>query len=581
MMKIITKSIISATIFLVILHSPISNLKSLRVFAQSNEHIETFDISAEINTDGTIDIIETIVYDFGALERHAIFRSIPYIYVNDQDKKYQFEIYNVSVSDENDSSYEVKESREDDEMNLRIGDPNITISGLHTYKISYSLKGALLYFSDHDEFFWNATGTQWDIPISKAQATVILPTNQLYSDIPLKCFTGSFGSTEQNCEIRQENEKITFTAENLNAYQGLTIVTGFSKGIVAEVPAEKAIAFQETLLGKILLMLLGLVGFFWYIVYPMWIPVKWYRYGRDPHVGYPPTAYFDPPQTKKGRALTPAETGTLIDETVHLRDVLATVVDLARRGHIIIDEKKKNDFWLKKSDKGLKIERIDQLPNFEVKLLTDIFPSKSEAEVHLKDASLLTTVAEVEKMIYEGMVNQNFFPRNPHATRTFYNIIGSIAVISFNIQLALVSLIFGRNMPKKTLLGAQEANKAKGLYSFLKSQERQLAFEAEKNPEFQDKQVLFEKFLPYAIAFGVEKVWMKRFKDINLKQPDWYTSYRSGSFTPALMLDNMQSSFKSFNSAATPTRSSTGHSSGFSGGGFSGGGGGGGGGGSW
>src|SRR3989338_6237600 len=382
MMKIITKSIISATIFLVILHSPISNLKSLRVFAQSNEHIETFDISAEINTDGTIDIIETIVYDFGALERHGIFRSIPYIYVNDEDKKYQFEIYNVSLSDENDSSYEVKESREDDEMNLRIGDPNITILGLHTYKISYSLKGALLY----------------------------------YSDIPLKCFTGSFGSTEQNCEIRQENEKITFTAENLNAYQGLTIVTGFSKGIVAEVPAEKAIAFQETLLGKILLMLLGLVGFFWYIVYPMWIPVKWYRYGRDPHVGYPPTAYFDPPQTKKGRALTPAETGTLIDETVHLRDVLATVVDLARRGHIIIDEKKKNDFWLKKSDKGLKIERIDQLPNFEVKLLTDIFPSKSEAEVHLKDASLLTTVAEVEKMIYEGMVNQNFFPRNTNAT---------------------------------------------------------------------------------------------------------------------------------------------------------------------
>jgi uncharacterized membrane protein len=94
--------------------------------------------------------------------------------------------------------------------------------------------------------------------------------------------------------------------------------------------------------------------------------------------------------------------------------------------------------------------------------------------------------------------------------------------------------------------------------------------------------MFFEKLLPYAVAFGVEKVWAGRFKDIKLHNPDWYQSYDNRAFTTAYFLGSMNSSFSNFRTSATPTRSSSGFSSGFSsGGGFSGGGGGGGGGGSW
>jgi uncharacterized membrane protein len=74
---------------------------------------------------------------------------------------------------------------------------------------------------------------------------------------------------------------------------------------------------------------------------------------------------------------------------------------------------------------------------------------------------------------------------------------------------------------------------------------------------------------------------MERFKNINLSQPEWYSSYRSGNFSSMVLADSLNSSMKNIESAATPPRSSTGGSSGFSSGGFSGGGGGGGGGGSW
>jgi len=92
--------------------------------------------------------------------------------------------------------------------------------------------------------------------------------------------------------------------------------------------------------------------------------------------------------------------------------------------------------------------------------------------------------------------------------------------------------------------------------------------------------MMFEKLLPYAIAFGVEKVWAKRFQDLNIGQPDWYQGASPGILNSYVFVNSLNSSMKSFKMATTPTRSSSGFSSGF-GGGFSGGGGGGGGGGSW
>ncbi|MBI4137385.1 DUF2207 domain-containing protein, partial [Candidatus Roizmanbacteria bacterium] len=186
---------------------------------------------------------------------------------------------------------------------------------------------------------------------------------------------------------------------------------------------------------------------------------------------------------------------------------------------------------------------------------------------------LYSVVSTVQDLIYADLVKEGYFPENPDKVRKYYAIIAGIAAFTFNFFLLIISAIFGRIMPKKTMEGVHASNVARSLKNFLTSQERQLEFQA-KN------QMFFEKLLPFAIAFGVEKVWAKRFQDIDMKQPDWYEGTTHGRFNSVVFTNSLHSSFNSFTSAATPTTSSSGFSSGFSGG-SSGGGGGGGGGGSW
>ncbi|MBI4067166.1 DUF2207 domain-containing protein, partial [Candidatus Gottesmanbacteria bacterium] len=311
-----------------------------------------------------------------------------------------------------------------------------------------------------------------------------------------------------------------------------------------------------------------IIAVFWYIIYPIKIVYKWYKYGRDPKTPMGvASSWYDPPTTKSHRKLTPAETGALVDETVDLQDISATIIDLARRGYLKIIEEKKNDFYLEKT-KNWKPEELEE---FEHVLLRGIFKEKDKLKI--KNSQLVDIVSATKSSIYLSLLNEGYFPENPNSIRTFYSIISFLALFSANIPLFLIALIFGRAMPRKTDFGAQSANVAKSLKNFLSSQERQLEFQA-KN------QIFFERLLPFAVAFGVEKIWAERFKDIALTPPSWYQSYNYGSFNSNSFVHSLNSSFNSVASAATPTSSSTGHSSGFSGG-SSGGGGGGGGGGSW
>lgn len=219
-----------------------------------------------------------------------------------------------------------------------------------------------------------------------------------------------------------------------------------------------------------------------------------------------------------------------------------------------------------------RIRGNDKLLDYEKLLLDSFF--KSKKEIRLRDKYLYEEVEKVKNKLYEDVVSIGLFPKNPQNIRTGYYILALIALFTANFFLAIVAFIFGRVMPRKTLEGVNAFSVAKSLKNFLTSQKRQLEFQA-------DRQMMFEKLLPYAVAFGVERIWAKRFENMNLKQPDWYQSYSSGHFNSVVLANSLSSSMASFRASATPNRSTSGFSSGFGGGGFSGGGGGGGGGGSW
>lgn len=547
------------------------------VFSVSAEEIQSFGTDIKINQDGTISVKESIVYDFGSLYRHGIFRNIPYLKVNEDGKKYLLEFNDFSVKDENGVLYQYKITKEDNQINLKIGDPDRTITGVKHYIVEYNVAGALTYFSDHDELYWNSTGSDWEVPINFARTTIRLPESVNEDSLKLTCYTGGTGSTNQSCSYFVKEGDIVFDTESPLSYnEGITVVLGFPKGIVAVLESKVYVPFWETpfgrVLGFILITILVIAAIVWYVISPFYIIYKWFKEGRDPKGVVGQTrAWFDPPKSiKTNRSLTPSEVGTLGDETVDLKDISAAIIDLARRGYMKIEEREKKDFYLVKTVLGKRTEHA--LLPFEQTLLNKFFKGGKQ-ELRLKNAKLFDEVEAVKKDLYEGVVTEGLFPKNPQSIRTVYYVISFLALFTGNLFLAFVAFVFGRAMPRKTVDGVNAKNMAFSLKSFLSSQERQLKFQA-------DRQLMFEKLLPYAIAFGVEKIWAKRFESLNLKQPNWYSGYRSGQFNTYIFVSSMNSSLNSFSKAATPSRSSTGHSSGFSGG-FSGGGGGGGGGGSW
>ena len=535
--------------------------------AQVGEHIDRYDVSINIQEDGRLSFVESIQYDFSSLERHGIRRWIP-LRLTDKDKQYEMGLSEVKVSIDGGQKVPFKISSNSGTKEIKIGDPDKTITGKHTYEIRYTIAGGMRYFEDSDEFYWNVIGQNWEVPIQEGHTSVFYPKGVLKENIKADCFTGVIGSTEKSCSVFVNPQRIDMAMTRmLQAGEGMSIVVGMPAGTVAKLLPKEYVPFFETPLGK-LVFVLGLIAgivcaLAWYIVYPIWIVVRWYLYGRDPDVGIDVTALFNGPSAK-GRHLTPAETGGLIDEKVDRRDLIAALVDLARRGYVRIEERESKDFYLHRTHEQRK---NDKLIDFEEKMLQVFFADGEE--VRIKDVKdIVTELQGIEKQIYARLMADGFFVKDPKKTRDFYTGVSALALGTFNLPLLFASAVFGNAMPRKTLIGARAAQQARGLKNFLESQERQLNYQG-------NMQLLFEKLLPFAVAFGIEKNWIERFAELGIEiaQPSWYTGQ-----------GNFGTSFYSFNSAArassfTQTTSSS-SSSGFSGG-SSGGGGGGGGGGSW
>ena len=111
---------------------------------------------------------------------------------------------------------------------IRIGDPDITVTGQHTYVITYSVEGALNHFQDHDELFWNGIGTEWDVPIEHGETIVTAPAGITQ----ITCFSGPQGSSLPCSSSNVDGSTARFTQDGLGPFAGLTVVAPSPSGVV-------------------------------------------------------------------------------------------------------------------------------------------------------------------------------------------------------------------------------------------------------------------------------------------------------------------------------------------------------------
>lgn len=539
--------------------------------AQMAEKIDDYAVEVKINRDATIDIIETIQYDFGANQKHGIFRNIPFKY-KARGGNFKLRLLNFSVKDENGAAYNFTKTKSGNETVVKIGDADKFVSGRKTYVIGYTVDRAINYFDNFDELYWNGIGSEWNMAIENSSIKVFLPESILDSDLQISCYVGSGGSIEPcfNFENRGEGE-IYFTSRKLNPLEGLTFAVGFPKGIVREPSVGEKIL--ETVKDNWVAAVPFLV--FFILLY------LWWTRGRDPKGRGTIIAQYDAPDN-----FTPIEVGIIIDERSDAKDVSAQIIHLAIKGYLKIEQIENKILIF--SSRDYKLEKLkevdDNLKDFEKKIMYGLFREGSVVNISDLKNKFYKDVKKANDDAYKNLVVAGYFVKNPNTVRTLYSVIGGIALflgffvptflqdgffaVAFTIS-GIMIILFGIAMPRKTKKGVLAREHILGLKEYLSVAEKdRINFHnaPEKTPEH------FEKLLPFAMVLGVEKEWAKQFEEIYRQNPSWYAGPVGTSFSPSAFASDM----KSFSAATAASGGS-----GSSGGGSSGGGGGGGGGGSW
>jgi len=564
--------------------------------------IRSFHAEIAVQRDASLVVTETIEVDFGSLQRHGIFREIPVRYDHDAARYRIYELAVEAVTDESGKPYPYTRSANGANERIRVGDPDRTVSGRQTYRVRYRVAGALNAFTDHDELFWNVNGPDWPVPAERVSAAVALFAPALQR---ATCFQGPSGS-RQLCRFSETPQRIEYVATRaLGAGEELTIVAAVRKGVLSEPvplfePKPRGVLdlFEPTpaAVGGAALVLLAGIAL---------LLRSWWLVGRDRR--YVTThavtgdeaekvrgvfehetvvAEYEPPDGAK-----PAELGLIVDERADAKDLVATIVDLARRGHLRIVELPKT--WaFGRTDWRLERAKADgDLREFERKVLEAIFADGDEATVSKLRGTVGPKLRQAQRALYRDAVVKKWFARDPERVRTAWAVAGLVVLLAgagiavplgvafggglVGLAIALLGLLLmatHRAMPARTARGRELLRRTLGFRRYLETAEQHRA-------EFAEREGLFTAYLPYAIMFGCVERWATAFAglDATAAASGWYvgqTAFNAPGFSQNL------ESFSSHVSSAIVSTTASGGGSGFSGG-SSGGGGGGGGGGSW
>jgi uncharacterized membrane protein YgcG len=541
-----------------------------------------FDEQIYVRADGTIDVSETIEAQFIG-SWHGIYRTIPVEYSDPHGLNYTLFIEDVSATDDTGRKLKLEQNRQGRYLKFKIYVPAAEDTA-RTIILHYRVLDAIRFFADHDELYWNVTGDEWENPIELVTARVELPEG--ITGLHAIAYTGIFGSHAQDAQVEVGSNYVQIRSTRRLGYrEGLTAVVGFDKGFVQ--PPSASDQFMRFLQSNLPLFI-PVIAFF--VMFWLW----WTR-GRDP-ARHAISVQYEPPDK-----LTPGECGTLVDNEAAMRDITATLVDLAVKGYMIIEQKdeshllglthsKEYIFHLKKPPGEWQSAR-----SHEQEMLSALFDAGATPDVKLSDLQnhFYNNLPLIRDRIFNALMSDGYYLHRPDTVKQGY--IGAGLLIGFlmmagtrflsaitgiawgtwviaGLATGAVIAIFGWFMPARTIAGARALEKVLGFEEFLGRVEKDQIERLQKTPE------LFEKFLPYAMALHVEKKWVQAFSGIAVQPPQWYQGSYGSGFTPYFLVNdlNMMSVHAGSVMASAP-RSSGG--SGFGGGGGSGGGFGGGGGG--
>lgn len=557
---------------------------SAPLFAKS-WRITDFNDNISISEDGTAAVQERITLSFVG-QWHGIHRLIPVEYPGPRGTNYTLFLNITSVTDGSGRKLKYDSSTSNGFRDLKIYIPD-AVDATRIVEIDYTVRNGMRFFEDHDEFYWNVTGNDWPVPIDHASATVTFP-GPAAGSLRAQAFTGVYGSAERNATSDINAATCSFETTNpLPMRGGLTIDVYLPKDVLKEPGSfTRAVWFIES--NPIVFLP------FWTFAVMFFV---WHTWGRDPDPGVSVAPMYEPP-----KGFSPAEAGTLLEDKVHPRDITSTIVDLAVRGFIKIEETDDKGLVFHHKDYIFHLlipgEKWEGLQPHERVMLENVFVDGDQTRLSALKNRFYTAIPRIRQDVMAGLRNKGMYLLDPDTANGYSFVAVLVIVAPFLISQftgfkevfssvgllivcglisALIWWLFARQMTAKTVSGGRTQVAILGFQEFMN---RVDADRLKRMPPD-----TFEKYLPFAMALGVEHHWAQAFAGLITNPPTWYVGpggYAYGpGFNPIFFSNSMHSMASDMHQVfvSAPRASSTGSGwgggggGGFSGGGFGGGGG--------
>ena len=567
----------------------------------SDDRITDYQVVASVDAQGVTSVKLNISVDFGSTAGHGPYLALPLrqAMANNPDQWRMYDYSLGQVSSPSGANAEVQTEDSDGTLLIRVGNQAYTYTGVQTYQINYTVRGLVepkQQVSGLDEFNWDVVGVGWQVPVDKVSVQFSGPA----AISKTACFYNDGGS----CTASSSAQAATFAAQSVGNGRSVQVVAGYPAGTFtgAEPRYTKRLTVDNmfpvnAFTGSATAVLAAAGLFVLYRrtrrssrdqVYLGLTPGLAPGAGQEATVGYdrtdaPVAEAFQPPKGAR-----PGEIGTLIDATADERDITATMVDLAVRNHLTIEQTGPRNFTF-----TLK-EGNDELAGYETKMLSKLFAASGQVTTDdLRDSSYAGLLTSVRTDLYSRVTKElHWFASNPVMARVGA-VFGAVVLIAAGVGLGyllglvgwgllglapiligLGVLIMNNKFGRRTADGSAVLAQAKGFELYLTTAEADQI-------KFEEGIDVFSRYLPYAMVFGVADRWTKVFQQLATEgrytfAPYWYYGYGfGGGFGLNDLSSSLASMTSSVSSSLQAATAATSGGSGFSGGGGFGGGGGG------
>ncbi|MDA0992662.1 MAG: DUF2207 domain-containing protein, partial [Proteobacteria bacterium] len=440
--------------------------------------------------------------------------------------------------------------------------------GDYTYTYRYEAGRMLGYFDAVDELYWNVTGHDWSFPIDRASASVSFDFDMPVNELALVAYTGPHGvaGSDYTAVVDATGVAQFQTTRELALNEGLTIALGWPKGIVAEPGDLQKLVWLLADNVNLLIVVAGLIATLSY-----YIPV-WQNYGKDPSPGVIFTRY-EPPAGFSPASLRYIENMGYDDEVM-----TAGVVSLAVKGYLQIEDDGGTHTLHRKDPDG----HSGSLATGERALHAALFSGGDELVLIDENHAIVGGARKAHEKSLKRDYHKRYFVTNGllNLPPILISIISTMVAILVGPSLAVFAVValmvvtiitFGIIMKTPTASGRRLLDASVGFREYLEIAEKDelnLRNPPEKTP------MLFERYLPFALALGVDQQWAERFSRIfaNLKGPSdsaWQPSWYNGSWNSFDLSANTSNLSSGLGSAISSSVSPPGSSSGSGGGGSS------------